>query len=74
MPDSYVEPPYGLLWAGIFILFLAMVYTYAGKAWICFQGWAYRAEEPKRYWSEVATYYLLGLGLIGYFLYKFYGP
>ncbi len=53
----------------MFLLLLAVVYTYLGKAWVRFQGWVSRAEEPKRYWSEVITYYLLGGCLIGYFVY-----
>lgn len=66
----FLNPPYSLLTFGIFLLFLAAIYTYTGKAWIRFHGWVNRVEEPKRYWLEVATYYLLGVGLIGLFLYK----
>jgi len=56
---------------GMFLLFLAVVYTYIGKAWIRFHGWVYRADRPKRYWLEVIMYYLGGIGLIGLFLYSF---
>jgi hypothetical protein len=69
-PFWFLKPPYTLFIAGVFVLFLAVVYTNTGKAWIRFHGWVYRAEEPKRYWLEVATYYLVGVVLIGYFLYK----
>jgi len=68
-----LRPPYTLLTFGMFLLFLAVVYTYTGKAWIRFHGWVYRAEEPKRYWLEVAMYYLGGVGFVGYFLYKVFG-
>jgi hypothetical protein len=66
----FLNPPYSLLTIGMFLLFLAAVYTYTGKAWIRFHGWVNRADEPKRYWLEVAMYYLLGVGFIGFFLYK----
>ncbi len=75
MSDKFwlLKPPYTLFTFGMFLLFLAVVYTYTGKAWVRFHGWVYRAEEPKRYWLEVAMYYLLGVGLIGLFLYKVHG-
>jgi hypothetical protein len=71
--SSLLRPPYTLFAFGMFLLLLAVVYTYTGKAWIRFHSWVYRADEPKRYWLEVATYYLLGVGFVGYFLYKVYG-
>jgi hypothetical protein len=72
MRDSFwlLRPPYTLFVAGMFILFLAVLYTYTGKAWIRFHGWVYRAKEPKRYWLEVAAYYVGGVFLIGIFLYE----
>jgi hypothetical protein len=57
---------------GTFLIILAVVYTCTGKAWIRFHGWVNRADEPKRYWLEVAMYYLLGFALIGFHLYKAY--
>jgi len=61
----------GLPIFGIFVVFLAVVYTRTGKAWIKYNGWVYRADEPKRYWLEVILYYLLGFGCIGLWLYHF---
>jgi hypothetical protein len=58
---------------GIFLLLLAVVYTYTGKAWIRFHGWVNRAEDPKRYWLEVSAYYLGGIVFIGYTLLKVCG-
>jgi hypothetical protein len=55
---------------GIFLLFLAVVYTYTGKAWVRFHGWVYRADRPKRYWLEVVMYYIADIALIGLFLYN----
>lgn len=68
-PFWFLRPPYTLFDFGIFLLFLAAVYTYIGKAWNRGGGWVYRAKEPKRYWWEVATYYLGGIGVIAYFSY-----
>jgi hypothetical protein len=73
MPNLHSGPPYSLFVFGIFILLLAVIYTCTGKAWIRFHGWVYRAEEPKRYWIEVAMYYLFAAGFICYFLCRFYG-
>ncbi len=70
-PFWFLKPPYTLLDAGMFVLFLAVIYTYTGKAYIRFHGWVYRADEPKRYWLEVVAYYVVGVGLIGLFLYSF---
>jgi hypothetical protein len=73
---AFADPPWHirreniLLAFGMFALFLAMVYTYTGKAWTRFHGWVYRAKEPKQYWIEVATYYLGGVGLIVLYLYE----
>jgi hypothetical protein len=58
-----------LLIFGMFLLFLAVVYTYTGKTWIRAGGWVDRAKEPKRHWLTVAVYYLGGVGCIGYSLF-----
>jgi hypothetical protein len=65
-----MKPPYTLCTFGLFLLFLAVVYTCIGKVWVRFHGWVYRADEPKRYWLELATLYLVGVVLIGLFLYQ----
>jgi hypothetical protein len=73
MSNSFwlLRPPNILVAGGIVVLFLAVIYTYIGKVWSRYhRGWVCRANEPKRYWFEVAMYYLLGLGMIGFFLYK----
>jgi hypothetical protein len=64
----FLNEPYILFTGGIFVIFLAGVYTYIGKVWVrtrCVS----RADEPKQYWLELAMLYLLGIGLIGYFFY-----
>lgn len=71
MPDlhSFLRQPYIYLIPGVSAFSAAVVWTCTGKAWIRFHGWVYRAEEPNRFWLEVATYYLIGVGFVGVFLY-----
>lgn len=73
MSNSFwlIRPPNTLFAFGMFFLLLAVVYTYMGRVWSRFHScWFSRAEAPKRYWLEVGTYYLLGLGFIVFFLCK----
>ena len=51
------------------MVLLGVIYTFIGKVWTrsC---WVYRAESPKLYWCQVASYYLGGAVLIGDFLNK----
>ena len=74
MPDVpwLLRPPYIFLILGVVSFSAAVVWTCTGKAWIRFHGWVYRAEEPNRFWLEVAMYYLGGVFFIGYFLYQVY--
>jgi len=69
-PFWLLKPPYGFFTFGMFLIFLGLVQTYMGKSWVRGGGWVYRAKEPKRYWSNVATCYLGGVFLIGIFLYE----
>ena len=75
MPDLHLllRGPYFQLIFGVISFSAAVVWTYTGKAWARFHGWVYRAEEPTDFWGTVAMYYLIGVFLIGYFLYKAYG-
>jgi hypothetical protein len=73
MPHSNLRPPYGLLIFGVFLLFLAVRGTCTGEAWAYLGQVVYRDEEPKKFWWLIATHCLVGLGLIGDFLYKVYG-
>jgi len=72
MPDLFspLGPPYILLILGVISFFAAVVWTCTGKVWVRFHGWVYRAEEPNRFVWEVAMYYLGGVFLVGFFLYK----
>jgi hypothetical protein len=72
MPDwwsAQIKSPYYWLAVAAIFFAAAVVWTYTGKAWIRFHGWVYRAEEPKRYWMEVAAYYLIAVFFIAVFLY-----
>jgi cell division protein FtsW (lipid II flippase) len=74
MPDWWHVPirsPYLFLILGIISFSLAVVWTCIGKARTRFHGWVYRAEEPNQFWFQVALYYLVGVGFIGYFLYLY---
>jgi hypothetical protein len=73
----YAEPPwppikreYIALAFGMFMLLWTVVATCTGKTWTRFHGWVYRAKDPKRYWTEIATGYVGGVGLIVFFLYQ----
>jgi H+/Cl- antiporter ClcA len=68
--DLLLRPPGIFLILGVISFSAAVVWTCIGKAWVRFDGWIYRAKEPNWFWWEVALYYLCGVGLIGYFLYK----
>ena len=72
MPDSpsLLRPPTIFLMLGSISFSLAVVWTCIGKARTRFHGWVYRAEEPNQFWFQVALYYLVGVGFLGYFWYK----
>jgi hypothetical protein len=73
MPHSDLRAPYGLLIFGLFSLILAVAGTCTGETWARFGIVVYRDDRPKQFWLLVASQYLVGLGLAGYFLYKVYG-
>ena len=64
--------PYGLFWFGVFSLFLALAGTFTGEAFARFGRVIYRSEEPRDFWEVIVSCYLIGVGLIGYFLYCVY--
>ncbi len=75
MPDlgSLLRPPYIFLILGVISISAAAFFTFSGRVWVRFNGWVYRAEEPRAFWVNVAAYYFVGVCFIGYFLYKVYG-
>jgi hypothetical protein len=76
MPDwkSLPEPPYVFLIVGGIFLSAAVVWTYMGKAWVRFNGWVYRAKEPKWFWWQVVVRFFFGIVFIARFLYDVFGP
>ena len=64
-----IRSPYLYLIIGAISLTAAVVWTRIGRVWVRFHGWVYRDQEPKRFWREVGMEYLMGVVLIGIFLY-----
>src|ERR1035438_6236113 len=64
-----ISSPYIFLFLGVASILAAVIWTYTGRVWVRFNGWVYRAKEPRSFWGEVAAYYLVGVCFIGYFLY-----
>jgi hypothetical protein len=62
--------PHGGLVFGLFLLFLAVRGTCTGEAWAYLGQVVYRDEEPKKFWSLVASLYLCGIFLIGADVFK----
>ena len=65
-----LHPHYGLLLAGVFMIAQGVFYMLTGKAYTRSRGDIRRANDPKRYWWEIAGAYIMGLMLIGLFLYE----
>ena len=72
MPNlsTLIRPPYVFLILGIISISAATVFTCTGKVWVRFNGWIYRAKEPRAFWGEVAAYYFVGVCFIGFFVYR----
>ena len=62
---SHSSPPYGLLFFGRFLLFLAVAGTCTGEAFARFGRVVYRTKEPKQFWQLIAFGYLAGVCLVG---------
>jgi hypothetical protein len=58
------------LMLGIISFSGAVVSTCTGKTWLRNQSCINRAKEPTEFWCTVAMYYLIGICLVGYFLYR----
>lgn len=63
------RPPYGFIFMGIFFIVMGSIYMSMGRAYVRFSGWVYRTEKPRTFWGEIAMYYVIGAGLVGYFMY-----
>jgi uncharacterized protein (DUF486 family) len=75
MPDlhSLLRGPYYYLILGVISLSVGVFSTCTGVTWARFGRVIYRAKQPKAFWEDVITCYLIGVCFIGYFLYKVYG-
>lgn len=68
--SNLIDPQYRFLLIGIVLLVMAVVFTLTGETLERYHGIVSRAEEPKRFWPNVATFYFGGVLFIGLFLYK----
>ena len=70
MPDlsSLLRAPYIFLILGVISISAATVFTCTGKVWVRYNGWVYRAKEPRAFWGNVAAYYFIGVCFIGFFV------
>ena len=59
-----------LILAGIALIILGVVYTWMGRVYARFHGWISRVDDPKGYWSGIASYFVAGAVLIAYSLYR----
>ena len=54
------DPTYPCLIFGFISISAAVAFTQMGRLWVRFNGWVYRANEPKTFWLEVSIYFLIG--------------
>lgn len=75
MPDlpSLLRGPYFYLIIGTISFSVGVVSTCTGVVWARFGRVIYRDKQPKEFWEDVVVSYLIGIGFIGYFLYRIYG-
>jgi hypothetical protein len=59
-----------VLIVGFISILAAAAFTYTGKVWVRFNAWVYRTKEPRAFWGEVAAYFIAGVGLVGYSLWR----
>ena len=64
-----IDRQHRFLLIGILCLVMAALFTLTGTAPERFGRLVYRSEEPKRFWSDVAMFYLAGAFFIALFLY-----
>ena len=70
MDHSESSLPYGVFWFGMLMFAIGVIGTCAGQIWGRNGRKVYRCKDPKVFWLGVASYYLAGIGLVGYYLYK----
>jgi hypothetical protein len=65
-----IDRQHRFLLIGIVVLVMAVVFTLAGETFERGGRVVCRSEEPKRFWWDVATCYLIALLFIGIYLYQ----
>jgi energy-coupling factor transporter transmembrane protein EcfT len=73
MLDHYsylIDRQHRFLLIGIVLLVMAVVFTLTGESLERYHGIVYRAEEPKRFWWNVAMFFLGGIFFIALYLYN----
>jgi hypothetical protein len=70
--SHHAHHDYFLLFLGILLILLGSNWIRIGKAWTRFDGWLYREQESKEFWWQVAMYYLSGIGVLLYILFREY--
>jgi hypothetical protein len=63
-----IDRQHRFLLIGIVLLLMAAVFTLTGETVERYHGMVYRAEEPKRFWWDVALFYLGGIFFIALYL------
>jgi hypothetical protein len=56
---------------GIVLMSMALIFTLTGKCLTKYKGIVSRADAPKTYWQNIATYCVLGLLCLGLYVYTF---
>ena len=70
MDQSELGLPYGVFWFGVGMLMIGVIGTCWGKIWGRNGQKIDRRKSPNAFWIGVSSYFLSGLGLICYYLYK----
>jgi hypothetical protein len=60
-----------LLLGGLGLMIFAAFCAITGEAPVRYKGWAYRDQEPKRFWRRVLIYFAVGLVLLSVGLYLY---
>jgi len=61
-----VDRQWVLLVMGIAVAMFGVLCAITGEAPVRYRSWAYRNEEPRRFWRRVLGYILAGRSLIGF--------
>jgi hypothetical protein len=54
---------------GVALMAVTLISILTGTCLVKYEGFVYRAEDPKKFWEAVGTYCVLGLICLGFYLY-----